>query len=319
MDVVSTSEPLPESVRGSITVSIDLEDWHQLVTRRFSGQLPACSANVDAQTDELLGVLDAHGLRATFFVLGLVARERPELVKRIAALGHEIASHGVEHHQLFKLDRAGVRAELRDSKKLLSDVTGQEVAGFRAAEFSIVASNCWALEELAEAGYRYDSSIYPIVHRRYGIADFPRSPARVSLPTGALWELPIGTLDTRWGNLPIGGGGYFRLLPGLALETAVRHLTGRGEHVMLYFHPYEFSRERLSLGPGELPPSPVARLRAALWIALQGVGRGRLRPRAERTIDVTRAIRAIDLVDELERARRPESTPKERSFRDARN
>ena len=287
-------------MRGTVTVSVDIEDWHQLVMRRMTGTMPDCSANVEDQTARVLDVLDERGVRGTFFVLGLVARAKPTLVKRIAERGHEVASHGIQHVPLHRLDRAAVRADLRDSRSLLSDLVGQDVAGFRAPEFSIMEENDWALEEVAAAGYRYDSSIYPIAHRRYGIRSFPRGPARLTFGDRQLWELPLGTLHTDLGNLPIGGGGYFRLLPGAVLERAIRSVTSHGENVMLYFHPYEFAGSRLTLDRDALPTGPGARAKAQVWLALQAMGRSRLPGRARRAIGVARAVRAIDLIDALD-------------------
>ncbi len=292
---------LPPSMQGTITVSVDVEDWHQLVGRKLSGRLPACSPHVEDQTARLLDVLDERGVRGTFFVLGLVARERPHLVKRIAERGHEIASHGVQHVPLHRLEPSAVRADLRDSRALLSDLVGRDVAGFRAPEFSIVEENDWVLEEVAAAGYRYDSSIYPITHRRYGIPSFPRGPSRLVLGDKHLWELPLGTLATGIGNVPIGGGGSFRLFPSAVLERAIRSVTAHGGHVMLYFHPYEFTHTRLSVERRELPSDIAARMRARTWLALQAMGRSRLPSRARRAIGLARAVRAIDLVDELDR------------------
>jgi polysaccharide deacetylase family protein (PEP-CTERM system associated) len=292
---------LPSSVRGTVTVSVDVEDWHQLVTRRMSGTLPSCSPAVETQTERVLDIFDEAGVKGTFFVLGLVARERPHLVRRIADRGHEIASHGMEHIPLQRLDRDAVRRELRDSRALLSDTIGADVVGFRAPEFSIVEENIWALEEVAAAGYRYDSSIYPIAHRRYGIRTFPRHPARVCLGGHSLWELPLGTVRMRTlGNAPIGGGGYFRLLPALVLERALRSLTRKGENVMLYFHPYEFTKSPLRLDRGALPNDASGYVRAQAWLAVQAIGRTRLPSRARRALSVARAVRAIDLVDALD-------------------
>lgn len=291
---------VPASMRGTVTVSVDIEDWHQLVRRRMTGELPECSPHVEDQTARVLDVLDERGVRGTFFVLGLVAREKPQLVKRIAERGHEVASHGIQHVPLHRLDREAVRADLRDSRALLSDLVGQDIAGFRAPEFSIMEENDWALEEVAAAGYRYDSSIYPIAHRRYGIRTFPRGPARLAFGDQHLWELPLGTLHTDIGNVPIGGGGYFRLLPGAVLERAIRSLTGHGENVMLYFHPYEFAGSRLTLERDALPAPAAARMKAQVWLALQAMGRSRLPGRARRAIGVARAVRAIDMVDALD-------------------
>jgi polysaccharide deacetylase family protein (PEP-CTERM system associated) len=305
-------------MRGTVTISVDVEDWHQLVTRKLTGTLPECSPHVEGQTNRVLDLLDANGVKGTFFVLGMVARAKPELVRRIAERGHEVASHGMLHVPLHTLDRARVRTDLTESRAVLSDIIGQDVVGFRAPEFSIMEGNRWALDEIAAAGYRYDSSIYPIAHRRYGISDFARGPVRLELKTGRLWELPLATVHTPLGNLPVGGGGYFRLLPGIALETAVRTLTGRGENVMLYFHPYEFTASALEVGRDVLPRSPRDRVRAEVWLLLQALGRGRLPARAQRALRVARCVRSIDLIDALDSARHTPSPPS-RNLHDARN
>jgi polysaccharide deacetylase family protein (PEP-CTERM system associated) len=292
---------LPASVRGTVTVTVDVEDWHQLVMRRMSGRLPDCSPHVETQMERVLDIFDEQGVKGTFFVLGLVAREKPHLVRRIAERGHEIASHGINHIPLQRLDRDAVRADLRDSRALLSDTIGQDVAGFRAPEFSIVEENVWALEEVAAAGYRYDSSIYPIAHRRYGIRTFPRQATRLRVGAHSIWELPLGTLRAgKFGNAPIGGGGYFRLLPGRVIERALKSLTRKGENVMLYFHPYEFAGTRLVLDGGALPKDAAGYVRTQTWLALQAIGRSRLPGRARRALRVARAVRAVDLVNALD-------------------
>jgi polysaccharide deacetylase family protein (PEP-CTERM system associated) len=298
---------LPARLRGTVTVSVDIEDWHQLVTRRLSGRLPECSTNVETQTRRVLEILDAHSVRGTFFVLGLVARAKPHLVTEIAKRGHEVASHGVSHIPLHLLDRAAVREELTASRKLLSDLAGEDVVGFRAPEFSITERNAWVLDEIVAAGYRYDSSIFPILHRRYGIKNFARGPVRVPLSSGALWELPLGTLPSPAGNLPIAGGGYFRLLPGVVLERAIQVLGARGDYTMLYFHPYEFTRSRLALSRDAMPTRLRERARARVWLALQALGQQRLPPRVERVLRAAQTVRCVDLIDALENAKSPRS------------
>lgn len=291
---------LPEAMRGTVTLSVDVEDWHQLVGRRLSGHLRGCSSHVEAQMDRVLALLDEHRVRGTFFVLGLVAREKPDLVRRIASHGHEVASHGIGHVPLHQLDVRDMRADVVDSRKLLSDVIGQDVVGFRAPEFSIVEQNSHVLGAIAEAGYRYDSSIVPVLHRRYGIRWFARGPVCVNVGGRTLWELPLATLRTPVGNVPVGGGGYFRLLPGAVLEPVMRSIARRGEHAMLYFHPYEFTEKRLTPPHDTMPRSRRARTRATVWFTLQAVGRTRLPARVERVLRFSRSVRAVDLVDALE-------------------
>lgn len=303
--MLGTATSLPDFARGTVTVSVDVEDWHQLVIRKLTGSLPRCSDHVESQVSAVLDLLEQHDIAATFFVLGLVAREKPDLVRAIARRGHEIASHGVQHLPLHNLGRGDVRADLRDSRRLLSDIVGTDVVGFRAPEFSIGEKNLWVLDEIAEAGYRYDSSIFPIRHRRYGISTFPRVPTRVV--GGKLWELPLGTWPTARGNLPIGGGGYFRLLPGAVIARALGSLAKRDEHAMLYFHPYEFSRAELAVPSATLPNRLSDRLRAHAWFGAQALGRRRLPGRVRRILRSSRAIRAIDLVDALD-ARRVSSS-----------
>jgi peptidoglycan-N-acetylglucosamine deacetylase len=292
--------PLPAALQGTVTLSVDVEDWHQLVTRRWTGETPECSPHVESQVARVLDVLDRHGARATFFVLGAVSRAKPALVRRIADAGHEIASHGISHTPLHLLDRAAVRAELRDSREQLRDIAGVDVVGFRAPEFSIQKRNLWVLEEIAAAGYRYDSSIFPIAHRRYGIRDFARSPVQIRFDSGtSLWELPLATLGTRFGNLPIAGGGYFRVLPGRILARTIGSVARRGELAMLYFHPYEFATRELSVSREMLPEGMAPRLKARTWFALQALGRSRLPGKLERIVSSSHFARAIDIVDAL--------------------
>lgn len=293
--------PLPSELRGSMTVSIDVEDWHQLVTRRLRDELPSCSAHVETQTNGLLDRLDAAGIKGTFFILGLVARERPELVRAIAERGHEIGSHGISHTPLFQLGPGELLGELEDSRKLLEDISGTPVTGFRAPEFSVRPDNLDALDAVARAGYRYDSSIFPIVHRRYGVPGFNRGPCRVRTPGGHdLWELPLATLGIGKTSLPLAGGGYFRLLPARVLRAMFRRNNARGEYSMLYFHPYEFSKERLALPSSAMPVDAKKRAKAHAWLALQAIGRQRVQGRFDRVVRDGRFVRACDVVATLE-------------------
>lgn len=300
--VCAREVPLPGAMRGKVTISVDVEDWHQLVTRQLWGRLPECSPHVETQTERVLALLEARDVRATFFVLGLVAQARPALVRRIAGCGHEIASHGMEHVPFQRLDRARVRAELRDSRALLSDIVGHDVVGFRAPEFSIGNANSWVLDEVADAGYRYDSSIFPIRHRRYGVHDFARGPAVLSLARHELWELPMGTfpLPLGAGNVPVAGGGYFRLFPGRVLSRAFSALDARGDHAMLYFHPYEFTRQRLEVADEFYPRGLGDRLRAHVSLGLSAIARERLPQRLAHLLRSFQTVRAVDLVDALE-------------------
>lgn len=302
MHVPGTPASLPPTLHGSMTVSIDVEDWHQLVTRRFRDELIDCTSNVERQTEGLLDRLDAANIKGTFFVLGLVAKAKPHLVRAIAERGHEIGSHGISHVPLFKLDRATLQAELTDSRKLLEDISGTEVAGFRAPEFSVRPDNLEALDAIALAGYRYDSSIFPIVHRRYGVPGFARGPVKITTPGGhSLWELPLATMAVGKTSLPLAGGGYFRLLPAAILRAMFQRNASHGEFSMLYFHPYEFADERLALPDSGLPLDAKQRAKAKVWLAIQAIGRQRVQARFDRVVSAfPKFIRANDLINALE-------------------
>ena len=225
--------------------SIDVEDWFQVsafapyIDRAHWHTLPC---RVERNVDLLLQMLDEHEATATFFTLGWIAERYPTLVRRIVDAGHELASHGYEHHRASDQTPAEFRADLYRARDILEQTGGCPVIGYRAPSFSIGAGNLWAHEVLLETGHRYSSSVYPVVHDHYGMPDAPRFPWR----TGeGLLEIPVTTV--RWGgrNWPIGGGGYFRLLPynvsawGLRRVNAVDH-----RPAIVYFHPWELDPEQ---------------------------------------------------------------------------
>jgi polysaccharide deacetylase family protein (PEP-CTERM system associated) len=223
-------------------LSIDIEDWFQVqaFADRFGhDRWDSLPSRVEANTDRVLAVFaDAH-VRGTFFTLGWVAERFPRLVRRIVAGGHELASHGMAHVRVDRQTPAEFRADAARAKALLEDVGGVAVAGYRAASFSIGARTPWAHAILAETGYRYSSSIYPIRHDIYGMPEAPRFAFR---PDGAgpLLELPITTVEAAGRTWPCGGGGYFRLLPYALSRWAMRRVNGRdGQPCIFYFHPWE--------------------------------------------------------------------------------
>jgi polysaccharide deacetylase family protein (PEP-CTERM system associated) len=232
-------------------LSIDLEDWHQLVRRRLQGNPGKPSANVDRQLQRLLGLLDEHSTKATFFTVGMLAEARPDLVRQVAALGHEIGSHGHLHRRVYQMSQGQFEADAKKSKSLLEDITGEKICGYRAAEFSIKRDALWALEILAQVGFEYDSSIFPIRHRRYGIPDFDPKPKRYRFDSGtSIVEVPLATVRRGGQNLPFAGGGYFRLLPLSILVRNFERLNTKRVPVTTYFHPYEFDSERLDAFEG---------------------------------------------------------------------
>lgn len=227
-------------------LTIDLEDWHSLVARKIDGRFLPPSRNVFRQVMLLLDLLESEKCRATFFVVGNLAIHFPELVKSVSSRGHEIASHSHTHTVLNRHTPKTFREDARTSKHVLEDITGKAVLGFRAPEFSITRRTFWALEILAELGFMYDSSIFPIYHWRYGIPNFTRSIEFLALRNGLkIAELPLATFA--WGkyNWPIAGGGYFRLLPSSLLYHMARKLNIRSMPMITYFHPYEFDTHSL--------------------------------------------------------------------------
>ena len=223
--------------------SIDVEDYyHVSVFRRgvAASEWAGFESRVERNVNVLLGLCAERGVLATFFILGDVARRFPALVRTVAAAGHEVASHGMSHEKLTELSRAAARDEIRDSKALLEDVTGRAVHGFRAPSFSIVRSSLWALDDLVEAGYSYDSSIFPIGRPDYGIADAPRDPYLATTPAGRrITEFPLTVAPWFGKPVPVAGGGYFRLLPYGVTAWGFHRVNDAGRAGMFYLHPWE--------------------------------------------------------------------------------
>ena len=256
-------------------LSIDLEDWNQLAYRRFTGEFPPqASHNLERQVNALLSLFSESGTTATFFVLGSTAEANSHAVKQIAATGHEIASHGYAHKLVHMLTREQFEEDTRRSKGILEGLSGRKINGYRAAEFSINRSCLWALEVLTELGFTYDSSIFPVRHRRYGIGDFDPHPARYLLANGhAIAEFPLAAVNwfgTAW---PVAGGGYFRLLPRAILSRAMVKIGVQQRTAVTYLHPAEFDPERLRIFETIHPRNPVAFLRASFFGFHQNLGR----------------------------------------------
>ena len=221
-------------------LSVDVEDWFQVgafekVIAR--GDWPALEHRVEANTDKVLELFDAGGVKATFFTLGWVAERYPALMRRIADAGHEVASHGWDHARVFNLTPDQFRADIARARAALEDASGQQVLGYRAPSFSIDRRTPWAHEILAETGYAYSSSVAPIGHDHYGWADAPRSAFR-PVAGSDLIELPVTTAKFL-GREVTTGGGFFRLLPGNVIYRAIDVLNGAGRPAIFYFHPWE--------------------------------------------------------------------------------
>jgi polysaccharide deacetylase family protein (PEP-CTERM system associated) len=199
--------------------------------------------------DDLLALLDASGTRGTFFVLGCVAQDHPDMVRRVAAAGHEIASHGMSHIMVTELAPEVMRAEVRDSKRLLEDLTQTRVEGYRAPSYTIEPRTRWALDVLLEEGYSYDSSVFPIRGRRYGYPDGPTAPARLATPRASIAEFPLTTVGTGPLRVPVLAGSYLRLLPTWLSENLVRYRRLRRLPVVINVHTWEIDPGQPTVGP----------------------------------------------------------------------
>lgn len=206
-------------------------------------------SRVEPATDRVLGLLSEAGATGTFFVLGWVAERHPDLVRRIGAAGHEVASHGHAHERITTLTPVQFRDSVRHSKRVLEDAAGSEVMGYRAPSFSIVAGMEWALDILLEEGYRYDSSLYPVRRRGYGYPAGQPDPWWIERPAGRLLEVPPATVGIGTLRLPAGGGGTFRHLPYALARAGLRAAEGRGAPGTFYMHPWEVDPDQ--------PPVPV--------------------------------------------------------------
>lgn len=220
-------------------LTIDVEDYFQVSA--FAPHIPRSDWNnrecrVERNVDRILGLLDDVETKATFFTLGWIAERYPQVVRRIADNGHEVASHGYGHERAHDQTEEAFFADIRLAKLLLEDLCGEEVKGYRAPSFSIGEANLWAFDCLERAGYRYSSSIYPIRHDHYGMPDAPRFAHRI----GALLEVPATTLRIGKRNWPASGGGYFRLMP-YAMSRWMLQKVNKADRqpAVFYFHPWE--------------------------------------------------------------------------------
>ena len=215
-------------VQAAADGGVGVDDWCN-----YERRLPA-------QVNRVLDLLAEHHVTATFFVLGWVAQHEPDVVRRIAAAGHEIASHGMGHAMLSELTAEAFRGELRQSRALLEDLARSQVTGFRAPTFSIRPDTLWALDVLAEEGFAYDSSIYPIRHDRYGIPGAPAWLHRAVGPAGgSILEIPPLSMRLCGLRLAVGGGGYLRLFPSGMVRRGLKLAEGAGQPGMIYLHPWE--------------------------------------------------------------------------------
>ena len=212
---------------------VKFEEWHRHESR------------IEKNTYRILELLDEYNVKATFFVLGWVAERYPQLIKDISSSGHEIASHGYNHRLIYDQTADEFRKDIRKTKKILEDITGEPVFGYRATSFSVIKKTFWALDILKQEGFKYDSSIFPIIHDRYGIPEAERFPHTIKRNNGAIMEFPPSTLRILGKNIPIGGGGYLRLLPIQFTEWGMRSINKKEtQSAIVYFHPWEIDPEQ---------------------------------------------------------------------------
>lgn len=260
------------TIRNALT--IDVEDYFQvsaLAPYIARSEWDARECRVERNVQRILAMLDARGAKATFFTLGWIAERYPRLVRDIVAQGHELASHGYGHERASDLSEAAFFDDIDRARKLLQDLGGVEVQGYRAPSFSIGKGNLWAFDTLARAGYRYSSSVYPVRHDHYGMPDAPRFAHHAR--TGLL-EIPPTTLRFNGRNLPSSGGGWFRLLPYAVSRWMLRRVNEQdGQSAIFYFHPWEIDADQPRV------PGIDAKTRFRHYLNLE-----RMQPRLERLL-----------------------------------
>ena len=242
-------------------LTIDVEDYYQVAAFDSMIRLEdwdRYESRVERNTHRILELLDKHKTRGTFFVLGWVAERHPKLVRDIHACGHEIGSHGYAHQRVYTQGPDQFREETRKSKSILEDIIGRPVLGYRAATYSITKESLWALDVLLDEGFLYDSSIFPIRHDLYGIPDYHRFCHVLDGRNGnGLIEVPLSTLQLAGLNIPIAGGGYFRIFPYGFIRWGLRRLNEKeNQPAVMYLHPWE-----IDPGQPRIKGNPLSRFR----------------------------------------------------------
>jgi polysaccharide deacetylase family protein (PEP-CTERM system associated) len=229
-------------------LTFDIEDYYQVEAFKDVVKLEEWShypSRVVENTGKIVDVLDEYKIKATFFVLGWVAERFPNLVVQLAEGGHEIATHGYAHQMVYKQTEAEFEQDLVKSINILEKLSGQKIRGYRAPTYSIIEQSFWAYDVLIRHELSYDSSIFPIVHDRYGVPNGERFPHRVERGNGqAILEFPLSTLRIGKWNFPIAGGGYLRLLPYLFLKAGLRWINSQQHPAILYLHPWELDPDQ---------------------------------------------------------------------------
>ncbi len=241
--------PSPDARSPLHAMSIDVEDYFHVAALSHvikPSQWDSLPSRVVQNTERLLELFKQYDVKSTFFVLGWVAERFPDLIRKLSDDGHEIASHGYSHQLIYNQSREIFREETIRSKKLLEDITGNPVHGYRAASYSITRESLWALDILCEAGFNWDSSIFPIRHDRYGIPDSPKAPYSIQTESGnVIREFPLTTAKVFGLSVPAAGGGYFRQFPYPLFRYLFRNASGLGTRPqMFYLHPWEIDPDQ---------------------------------------------------------------------------
>jgi polysaccharide deacetylase family protein (PEP-CTERM system associated) len=228
-------------------LSFDVEEHFQVSA--FESPMRRChwdvyESRVERNTARLLNILARHEAKATFFVLGWVAERFPRLVRQIASAGHEVASHGYGHELITAQTPVAFRNDVRKAKSILEQLISRPVYGYRAPSFSITRETTWAISILAEEGYLYDSSIFPVLHDRYGIPTASPYVHELRTESGVLWEVPPSVVKLLGLNIPVAGGGYFRLYPYFLLREFLRRITRENIPLVMYLHPWELDPDQ---------------------------------------------------------------------------
>ena len=291
----SRTAAAPREQPASVVLSFDVEEHFRIEAAAALALDPRLKEHycqrLEPSTRWLLDQLERFDLQATFFVVGQIARRHADLIRAMARAGHEVASHSWDHRRLHRLNPAAFREDLRQTRDALEQITGQPVRGYRAPTFSVVTQTAWAIDVLADMDFAYDSSIFPVWHDRYGVPDAPRGPFRVRGSANEILEIPPATMRLFGMNLPVGGGGYFRLLPLFLMQSVLDDVRSScpDSVAMLYFHPWEFDPGQARL--------PLGRLSA--WRTYVGIARSR--PRLLNLLAGRRCARAIDVAKRLDR------------------
>jgi len=244
------SRPNASAGNGYIVnaMTVDVEDYFHVSA--FEGAIeraawPRCESRVRRNTERLLEIFASYQTKATFFVLGWVAEREPKLVRQIAQAGHDLALHSYWHRLVYDLTPEEFRRDLREGRAAVEAAAGARVVGYRAPSYSVTERSLWALDVLTEEGFEYDASIFPIHHDRYGIPSAPRHAHRIRRAGGCLVEIPASTVRLGLVNLPVAGGGYFRLLPYAWTSWGLRRLNAREQRpAVFYVHPWELDPQQ---------------------------------------------------------------------------